>query len=50
MGFPLGYEVFPGNTFEGKTMLPMLDSFVTVRGVKHPVMVADKDQRTFDAN
>ena len=41
MGFPLGYEVFPGNTFEGKTMLPMLDAFVAAHGVKHPVVVAD---------
>ncbi len=27
-GFPLVYEVFPGNTFEGKTMLPVLDNFM----------------------
>lgn len=40
-GFPLGYEVFPGNTFEGKTMLPVLEAFVADHGVKHPVVVAD---------
>jgi Transposase DDE domain len=40
-GFPLGYEVFPGNTFEGKTMLPVLDAFVAAHGVKEPVVVAD---------
>ena len=27
-GFPLVYEVFPGNTFEGKAMLPVLDNFM----------------------
>jgi len=32
-GFTLGYEVFAGNTFEGKTMLPVLDAFVAKYGV-----------------
>ena len=27
-GFPLVYEVFPGNTFVRKTMLPVLDNFM----------------------
>lgn len=40
-GFPLVCEVFPGNTFEGKTMLPVVESF----GKKHkgvmPIVVAD---------
>jgi len=40
-GFPLGYEVFPGNTFEGKTMLPILDAFVAKHGVAIPTIVAD---------
>ncbi len=40
-GFPLGYEVFPGNTFEGKTMLPMLEAFVAAHGVTMPTVVAD---------
>ena len=40
-GFPLGYEVFPGNTFEGKTMLPVLDAFVAKHGVEAPTVVAD---------
>jgi transposase len=41
MGFPLGYEVFKGNTFEGKTMLPVLDAFAKTHGVKTPTVVAD---------
>lgn len=40
-GFPLGYEVFPGNTFEGKTMIPVLESFAEKYGVTTPTIVAD---------
>lgn len=40
-GFPLGYEVFPGNTFEGKTMLPVLESFAHKHQVTMPTVVAD---------
>lgn len=40
-GFPLGYEVFPGNTFEGKTMLPVLDQFVAKHNVTTSTIVAD---------
>lgn len=40
-GFPLGYEVFAGNTFEGKTMLRVLDDFINKNGVTIPIIVAD---------
>lgn len=40
-GFPLGYEVFPGNTFEGKTMLPVLDDFSAKHNVTTSTIVAD---------
>lgn len=40
-GFPLGYEVFKGNTFEGHTMLPILKDFSARHGVKTPTVVAD---------
>jgi hypothetical protein len=40
-GFPVGYEVFRGNTFEGKTMLPVLERFVERYGVTTPIVVAD---------
>lgn len=40
-GFPLGYEVFPGNAFEGKTMIPVLESFAKKHGVTTPTVVAD---------
>jgi hypothetical protein len=40
-GFPLGHEVFPGKTFEGRTMLAVLDDFSRKHGVEMPVVVAD---------
>jgi transposase len=40
-GFPLAYEVFAGNTFEGKTMLKVLDNFIKANKVNKPVVVAD---------
>ena len=40
-GFPLGYEIFSGNTFEGKTMLKVLDDFTKKNQVKRPIIVAD---------
>jgi len=40
-GFPLGYEVFPGNTFEGKTMLPVVRAFMARHRVKNLAIVAD---------
>lgn len=40
-GFPLGYEVFKGNAFEGHTMLPVFKSFIQKHKVDTPVVVAD---------
>jgi transposase len=40
-GFPLGYEVFKGNTFEGHTMIPVLDAFAKAHDVATPTVVAD---------
>lgn len=40
-GFPLGYEVFRGNTFEGHTMLPVLRDFAERHDVETPTVVAD---------
>lgn len=40
-GFPLGYEIFAGNTFEGKTMLPVLESFANKHDVMTLTVVAD---------
>ena len=40
-GFPVSYGVFPGNTFEGHTMLPMIRSFIDRHQAKHFTVVAD---------
>lgn len=40
-GFPLSYEVFPGNTFEGKTMLPIIERFISRHKKTKPIIVAD---------
>lgn len=40
-GFPLRYEIFPGNTFEGKTMLPVLRKFRDEKGTEIFSVVAD---------
>lgn len=40
-GFPLMYEVFPGNTFEGKTMLPIIEKFISGHKKTKPIIVAD---------
>ena len=40
-GFPLAYEVFSGNTFEGKTMLPIVEDFICNHKNIKPIIVAD---------
>lgn len=40
-GFPVAWEVFRGNTFEGHTMLPVLKRFADTNRVELPVVVAD---------
>lgn len=40
-GFPLNYEVFAGNTFEGNTMLPVVERFITEHPHSKPIIVAD---------
>ena len=41
-GFPIGYELFPGNTFDGKTMLGALANIKKRFGVNKVVIVADR--------
>ena len=40
-GFPIAYEVFAGNTFEGHTMLPVIESFIQKNKVQNFTVVAD---------
>mgnify|MGYP000142963534 CR=1 FL=1 len=41
-GFPIGYEIFPGNTFDGKTLLPFLERLKKRFSLKRIIIVADK--------
>ena len=40
-GFPVAYEVFSGNTFEGHTIIPVVKTFIEQNKVKAFTVVAD---------
>jgi transposase len=40
-GYPLAYDIYEGNKFEGHTMLPVLDSFKKKYDLEQLVIVAD---------
>jgi transposase len=40
-GYPLAYEIFEGNKFEGHTMLPVLETFKKKYNLKQLVIIAD---------
>lgn len=40
-GIPVAYDVFPGNTFEGHTFIPMIEKFISKYNVKSFTVVAD---------
>jgi transposase len=40
-GYPIGYEIFEGNTFEGHTLIPVLEHFQKKFNLSKPVIVAD---------
>ena len=40
-GYPIGYDIFEGNTFEGKTLLPVLNQIQHQYSFGKPVVVAD---------
>ena len=40
-GYPLAYDIFEGNKFEGHTMLPVIDSFKAKYRLKQLVIIAD---------
>jgi len=40
-GYPLAFEVFEGNKFEGHTMLPILDNFKVKYNIDNLIIVAD---------
>lgn len=46
-GFPLGYELFKGNTFEGHTMLPVIETFQKAHKITTLTIVADAAMLSF---
>jgi transposase len=40
-GFPIAYSLFPGNVFEGHTILPVVNGFIEKHAVKEFTVVAD---------
>jgi len=45
-GMPLAYEVFPGNTFEGHTLIPSIENIRTRFSIDHMIVVADAGMMT----
>jgi transposase len=51
-GYPIGYELFEGNTSETKTLIPVLKSFERKFDLERPVVIADSallSQKNIDA-
>ncbi len=40
-GFPIAYEIFTGSTFEGHTLIPIIQKFINRHKVKNFTVVAD---------
>src|SRR3989339_261161 len=40
-GYPIGYDIFEGNVFEGNTLLPVLENIQKKYNFKKPIVVAD---------
>lgn len=40
-GYPIGYDIFEGNVFEGHTLLPVLNKIQDKHKIDDPVVVAD---------
>jgi transposase len=40
-GYPIGYDIFEGNTYEGHTLIPFLERFQMRFSLDKPIVVAD---------
>ena len=40
-GYPIGYDIFEGNIYEGHTLIPILERFEKQFSIGHPIVVAD---------
>jgi len=48
LGFPVAYEIFEGNKFEGHTMIPVIQDFQKTHNIKTLTVVADSAMLSFD--
>lgn len=51
-GYPIGYQIFEGNTSETKTLIPVLEYFQQRFDIDKPIVIADADllsQNNIDA-
>ena len=47
-GYPIGYDIFEGNIYEGHTLIPVIERFERQFSIGHPVVVADSGLLTKD--
>jgi transposase len=40
-GYPIGYQIFEGNTSETKTLIPVLEAFQEKFNIEKPIIIAD---------
>jgi len=40
-GYPIGYEIFEGNTYEGHTLISVLQKYIARFNIDKPIVVAD---------
>jgi len=40
-GYPIGYQIFEGNTSETKTLIPVLEAFQKKFNIGKPIIIAD---------
>jgi transposase len=40
-GYPIGYDIFEGNAFEGHTLMPVLEGIQRKYGFRRPTVIAD---------
>jgi len=41
MGYPIGYDIFEGNKYEGKTLMPTIEKYVKRFNITKPIIIAD---------
>ncbi|NNN22225.1 MAG: transposase [Acidimicrobiales bacterium] len=47
-GIPISYRLFPGNTNDCETLIPLVADMKKEYGIKHTIVVADKGPNTSD--